>query len=171
MQLSDLRFASGATLIACTWFWQVQVKADPYSNYVSPMVVDSDAERGYEAESSAGENEGGATRTARTARNADKRQPGTAAQLLPPLLADAPRKKYSQQFIWGQLNGWFKQTVYDPAATLSAERRGTLSLPDMESAYGAASTRYDAKVCFSSPIGAERIGVAPVFAFKPGLGG
>jgi hypothetical protein len=31
--------------------------------------------------------------------------------------------------------GWFKQTVYDPSASLSAERRGSMSLPDPESAY------------------------------------
>ena len=70
-----------------------------------------------------------------------------AAPLLPAQSAGlAVRKKYSQQYIWGQLNGWFKQTVYDPAATLSAERRGTLSLPDIESAYSGAAARYDMQV-------------------------
>ena len=44
-------------------------------------------------------------------------------------------KKYGALFIWGQLSGWFKQTVYDPTASLSAERRGTLSLPDPDSSY------------------------------------
>lgn len=44
-------------------------------------------------------------------------------------------KKYGALFIWGQLSGWFKQTVYDPTASLSAERRGTLSLPDVDSCY------------------------------------
>jgi len=44
-------------------------------------------------------------------------------------------KKYMTQFIWGQLSAWFKQTIYDPSASLSAERRGTVSLPDPESAY------------------------------------
>ena len=126
---------------------QVQAKGDPAGRYVSPLEADSDAEQDQEADSSAGECEDGSKRPAR---NVDRRQPGLPAQQLPPLLADAPRKKYSQQFIWGQLNGWFKQTVYDPAATLSAERRGTLSLPDVESAYGSASTRYDAKVSCSS---------------------
>ena len=72
-------------------------------------------------------------------------------QIAAPLQAAQPggpavRKKYSQQYIWGQLNGWFKQTVYDPAATLSAERRGTLSLPDIESAYGSAAARFDMRV-------------------------
>lgn len=32
-------------------------------------------------------------------------------------------KRYSAMFLWGQLNFWFKQTVSDPAASLSAERR------------------------------------------------
>lgn len=53
-------------------------------------------------------------------------------------------RRYSPLFIWGQLSGWFKQTVYDPTASLSAERRGTLSLPDIECCYG--SRRYNAKV-------------------------
>ena len=44
-------------------------------------------------------------------------------------------KKYSSHFIWGQLVAWFKQTIYDPSASLSADRRGTVSLPDPESAY------------------------------------
>ena len=45
------------------------------------------------------------------------------------------RKKYQQHFAWGQLVSWFKQTIYDPSASLSADRRGTMSLPDPESAY------------------------------------
>ena len=40
-------------------------------------------------------------------------------------------KKYGAGFAWGQLAGWFKQTVLDPTASLSADRRGTLSLPDV----------------------------------------
>ncbi|KAK9830947.1 hypothetical protein WJX81_000882 [Elliptochloris bilobata] len=55
-------------------------------------------------------------------------------------------KKYGPGFIWGQLNGWYKQTVYDPTASLSAERRGTVSLPDIDSCYGTGvKTRYTAK--------------------------
>lgn len=55
-------------------------------------------------------------------------------------------KKYGPWFIWGQLSGWFKQTVYDPTASLSAERRGTISLPDVESCYGGcARSRYQAR--------------------------
>jgi len=42
-------------------------------------------------------------------------------------------KVYRSGFTWGQLSGWFKQTVNDPSSSLSAERRGTLSLPDIES--------------------------------------
>ncbi|MEW5298263.1 MAG: hypothetical protein WDW36_001408 [Sanguina aurantia] len=44
-------------------------------------------------------------------------------------------KRYSHWFVWGQLSGWFKQSVNDPAQSLSAERKGTLSLPDIESCY------------------------------------
>ena len=36
--------------------------------------------------------------------------------------------------------------IYDPTATLSAERRGTLSLPDIESCCAGAKGRYSAKV-------------------------
>jgi len=42
-------------------------------------------------------------------------------------------KVYRSGFTWGQMSGWFKQTVNDPSSSLSAERRGTLSLPDIES--------------------------------------
>jgi len=49
-------------------------------------------------------------------------------------------KKYSMQFLWGQLIFWFKQTIYDPNASLSADRRGTLSLPDVESAKGSGAS-------------------------------
>lgn len=48
---------------------------------------------------------------------------------------DLPGKRYRPQFLWGQLVSWFKQTIYDPSASLSADRRGTLSLPDLESCY------------------------------------
>ena len=55
-------------------------------------------------------------------------------------------KKYGPGFIWGQLNGWYKQTVFDPTASLSAERRGTISMPDIESCYGSARNRFSMKV-------------------------
>ena len=55
------------------------------------------------------------------------------------------RKLYRPLYVWGQLSGWFKQTVNDPTASLSAERRGTVSLPDVESCF-AGKTRYSAKV-------------------------
>lgn len=48
----------------------------------------------------------------------------------------ALRKVYRPTYIWGQLSGWFKQTVSDPTASLSAERRGTVSLPDIECCFG-----------------------------------
>ena len=41
-------------------------------------------------------------------------------------------KDYDASFIWGQLVGWYKQTVDKPNASLSAERRGTLTTPDLE---------------------------------------
>ena len=80
------------------------------------------------------------------------------AQLAPPkqsrrVVANATSKpsvlskRYGSTFIWAQLSGWFKQTVYDPTASLSAERRGTISLPDIESCYGTARQRYGEKVC------------------------
>lgn len=42
-------------------------------------------------------------------------------------------KEYESSFVWGQLAGWFKQTVDKPNASLSSERRGTLSYPDLDS--------------------------------------
>ena len=42
-------------------------------------------------------------------------------------------KEYEAHYIWGQLVGWYKQTVDKPNASLSADRRGTLSLPDFDS--------------------------------------
>ena len=41
-------------------------------------------------------------------------------------------KEYDASFIWGQLVGWYKQTVDKPSSSLSADRRGTLSLPDID---------------------------------------
>lgn len=51
-------------------------------------------------------------------------------------------KCYRAAFLWAQCTAWFKQTVYDPTASLSAERRGILSLPDIETAYGGVSALY-----------------------------
>jgi hypothetical protein len=47
--------------------------------------------------------------------------------------------------VWGQLSSWYKQTVYDPSVSLSADRRGTLSLPDIENCY-TAKEHYDLRV-------------------------
>ncbi|KAL4859889.1 Histone-lysine N-methyltransferase [Chlorella vulgaris] len=55
------------------------------------------------------------------------------------------RKVYRPLYLWGQLSGWFKQTVNDPTASLSAERRGTVSLPDIESSFGGGNARYTVK--------------------------
>lgn len=41
------------------------------------------------------------------------------------------QRTYSSQFVWGQLIGWFKQTVANPQASLSQDRRGTLSYPSL----------------------------------------
>jgi [histone H3]-lysine4 N-trimethyltransferase ATXR3 len=48
-------------------------------------------------------------------------------------LAYSGCKEYDSQYIWGQLIMWFKQTVDKPNASLSADRRGTLSIPDVHS--------------------------------------
>ena len=109
--------------------------------YHAPGVSDDDSNGG--AEHWNGE-EG--TDFRRTTARAEKLQQPPAPPRLQPPIAQGVRKRYSQQYIWGQLNGWFKQTVYDPAATLSAERRGTLSLPDVESAYSGSAARYDMRV-------------------------
>ena len=58
-----------------------------------------------------GSNVGGSRGT--TAR-AEKMHQTAAPLTAPQPIGPAVRKKYSQQYIWGQLNGWFKQTVYDP---------------------------------------------------------
>lgn len=53
--------------------------------------------------------------------------------------------RYGPLYVWAQLSSWYKQTVYDPTASLSAERRGTLSLPDIEACYST-KEKYDARV-------------------------
>ncbi|PRW58999.1 putative histone-lysine N-methyltransferase ATXR3 isoform X1 [Chlorella sorokiniana] len=60
-------------------------------------------------------------------------------------LASALRKVYRPLYVWGQLSSWFKQTVNDPTASLSAERRGTVSLPDLESAFAGSKAPYSPK--------------------------
>lgn len=44
-------------------------------------------------------------------------------------------KEYQAHHIWGQLVGWYKQTVDKPNSSLSADRRGSLSMPDISSFY------------------------------------
>ena len=44
-------------------------------------------------------------------------------------------KVYKPQFIWGQMVGWFKQTVSNPEASLSQDRRGTLSYPSFDGSF------------------------------------
>ena len=43
------------------------------------------------------------------------------------------KKEYENNYIWGQLVGWYKQTVDKPNASLSAEKKGSLCYPDIES--------------------------------------
>jgi [histone H3]-lysine4 N-trimethyltransferase ATXR3 len=38
-------------------------------------------------------------------------------------------KKYASPFVWGQMASWYKQTIVCPEASLSQDRRGTLSYP------------------------------------------
>ena len=61
----------------------------------------------------------------------------SSAQNLAKTHANNPalKKVYRPTYVWGQLSGWFKQTVNDPTASLSADRRGAISLPDIESAF------------------------------------
>lgn len=59
----------------------------------------------------------------------------------------ALRKVYRPLYVWGQLSAWFKQTINDPSASLSADGRGTVSLPSVESAFaGGKAQKYSAKV-------------------------
>lgn len=44
-------------------------------------------------------------------------------------------KKYSPQYIWGCLSYWMKQTIESPDSSLSANRRGTISLPSFSSCF------------------------------------
>ena len=57
-------------------------------------------------------------------------------------------KPYRPAFVWAQCTAWFKQTVYDPTASLSAERRGMLSLPDVETAYSGVSHQSEYPLSF-----------------------
>ena len=50
-------------------------------------------------------------------------------------------KVYRQQYIWGQIVGWFKQTVNNPEASLSQDRRGTLSYPSFEVSFKVADQK------------------------------
>jgi [histone H3]-lysine4 N-trimethyltransferase ATXR3 len=43
------------------------------------------------------------------------------------------KKKYSGPFVWGQIVSWYKQTIVCPEASLSQDRRGTLSYPLIKS--------------------------------------
>ena len=47
----------------------------------------------------------------------------------------APRKKYSAQYAWGQLHFWERHTIESPDCSLSHQRRGTVSLPNLRCCY------------------------------------
>ena len=87
-----------------------------------------------EDESAAGGDPDTSLELARSAQPVNGVQPVNGAQPVSGALQEA--KRYRPAFAWGQLVGWFKQTVLDPTASLSADRRGTISLPDVESSYG-----------------------------------
>ena len=46
-----------------------------------------------------------------------------------------PAKKYNSQYIWGQCNFWERHTIESPDSSLSAERRGTICLPNIKCCY------------------------------------
>ena len=48
---------------------------------------------------------------------------------------NADGKKYGTQYVWGQLAFWERQTIEAPDASLSQQRRGTVTLPSIESCY------------------------------------
>eukprot|EP00924_Labyrinthula_sp_SR-Ha-C_P016133 snap_masked-scaffold_4-processed-gene-20.15-mRNA-1 protein AED:0.44 eAED:0.45 QI:0/-1/0/1/-1/1/1/0/957 len=66
----------------------------------------------------------------------DSIESGTKSKGISPLrVVYKESKKYNSAFVQGQLAIWYKQTVSSPWATLSAERRGTYSLPDLSSCF------------------------------------
>ena len=144
--------ADSVLLYAYTKVWFYAERAFP--SFASPAVALSTTDLGVATLTSEGdddldplEGDAAAEMEAAASKVAVTEKPAGA-----PLAADAAAaarlglaKKYGPWFIWGQMSGWFKQTVYDPTASLSAERRGTISLPDVESAYGGSRARYQAK--------------------------
>ncbi|CAK9112670.1 Histone-lysine N-methyltransferase ATXR3 (Protein SET DOMAIN GROUP 2) (Trithorax-related protein 3) (TRX-related protein 3) [Durusdinium trenchii] len=70
-----------------------------------------------------------------------RQQPKKIPKAIDPLkVVFTEAKKYQSGYVWGHMSGWFKQTVASPDASLSAERRGTLSLPDIQSCFSGPST-------------------------------
>lgn len=45
------------------------------------------------------------------------------------------KKKFSSNFVWAQLVYWLKQTIDKPDASLSAGRRGTMTLPELNNTF------------------------------------
>ncbi len=90
----------------------------------------------------------------------------TAAQLKAKKHENHPalQKSYRPTYIWGQLTNWFKQTVNDPTASLSADRRGCLSLPDIDSAF---KTGYNYVQKDRNPM-LEQIETKPDTMWRPG---
>ncbi|KAL4503070.1 hypothetical protein ABPG72_014299 [Tetrahymena utriculariae] len=56
--------------------------------------------------------------------------------------AYSDKKTYTSLFVWGQLNMWYKQSVTNPATTLSLERRGPLIYPQLSNSFKESSTLY-----------------------------
>ena len=90
----------------------------------------------------------------------------TAAQLKAKKHENHPalQKSYRPTYIWGQLTNWFKQTVNDPTASLSADRRGCFSLPDINSAF---KTGYNYLQKDRNPM-VEQIETKPDTMWRPG---
>jgi len=96
----------------------------------------------------------------------DEKRLVTAAQIKAKKHENHPalQKQYRPTYVWGQLNNWFKQTVNDPTASLSADRRGCVSLPDIDSAF---KTGYNYVHKDRNPM-LEQIETKPDSMWRPG---
>jgi hypothetical protein len=66
-------------------------------------------------------------------------------------------KTYNKEYVWGQLIGWYKQSVADPGASLGKAARGCLTLPDVASCY-AKSIQHDFRQGYGSKHREKMIG-------------
>uniref|UniRef100_A0A061R538 Putative histone-lysine n-methyltransferase atxr3-like isoform x1 n=1 Tax=Tetraselmis sp. GSL018 TaxID=582737 RepID=A0A061R538_9CHLO len=51
-------------------------------------------------------------------------------------------RRHSLRWLWSEMAGWIRQSARDPGNALYSERRGVVTLPDIESCYGAFKDRY-----------------------------